>query len=289
VIDYGVNGENYMTESDLGPAAIPLSAPIEGGQSSDPNPTSGDRHMISIDSTECILYETYATVRQNGGFKCGSSARYYLNATNNKRPDGWTSADAAGMPIFPGLLRYEEAITGTISHAIRFTIPTAQKAYTYPGNHLGTSTNINTPPYGTRFRLKASFSETPYTGPALAIVKALKKYGMIFADQGSAIYLSGVSNPGWDTALTAINNANVISGSNLEAVQSPFKITRGFTPGTVTCNGITQNSNPNWAPNVTAIGCKLFGPSGVARQNEAFIGRISVLLFVLVFVLQFFL
>jgi len=140
------------------------------------------------------------------------------------------------------------ASTGNITHALRFTLPIAQQAYTYPGNHLGTSTNTTTVPYGTRFRLKASFSETPYTGSALTIVRAFKKYGLIFADQGSSMCVTGTTDSNWQDALNQYGS-NPIPGAEFEAVQSPFPIVRDFTPaGTPNCNGVTQNVDPNWQP-----------------------------------------
>jgi len=250
IITYGTDGADYSDESDLGPAAISLGAPIEGWLGPGQDPSGGDRHVLTVDIGTCTLFELYNTVRTSNGFMCSSSARYNLSALNNRRPDGWTSADAAGLPLFSGLLRWEEAATGNITHATRFTLLKAQQAYTYPGNHLGTTTNVNHPPYGQRFRLKSSFSTAPYTGEALAIVKAWKKYGIIFADQGSNMYISGTSNVNWTNAINQINSVHKINGNNFEAVQSPYPIYRSFNPGYLNCSGVVNNTNPFWKPTI---------------------------------------
>jgi len=284
VITYGTDGADYSSESDKGPAAVPLGAPIEGWTGPGNDPTSGDRHTLSLDIGTCTLYELYNTVRTSNGFKCSSSAKFSLTATNYKRPDGWTSADAAGLPILPGLLRYEEASTGVISHATRFTLPSASNAYTYPGNHAGQNNNVNYPPYGTRFRLKQTFSTTPYTGAALAIVTAWKKYGIIFADQGSAMYTSGTTNPNWSDAINQINSQHKINGNQFEAVQSPYTITRGWSPGAFNCNGVSANTNPNWKPTiVNDPTCKGNTVSG-STVNKSNIPNSSLFILVLIII-----
>ena len=174
-------------------------APIEGAPAGQPDPQEGDRHVIVIQRERCVDYELYNAVRRDGGasWQVSSSARWDLTR-NGRRPAGWTSADAAGLPIFPGLLRYDEAASGTIRHALRFTLPRARRAWQAPAGHCGTTTDPSTPPYGSRWRLKASFDETPYSGPALAIVRALKRYGLMFADQGSAMFITGTTDRALD-------------------------------------------------------------------------------------------
>jgi len=231
-ITYGTDGNDYSDESDPGPYKFPLNAPIEG-QVGSVDPTGGDRHLISLDTDNCILYELFDTVRTSDGFECSSAAIFNLSVMNYKLPAGWTSADAAGMPIFPGLLKFGEAnSTNGITHAVRFTLPSAPPAYTYPGNHFGPSNQENTyyPPYGTRFRLKANFDETPYSGPSLAIVQGLKKYGMFFADQGSALFITGTTNIAWTDTIDRINTASKIPGNAFEAVVPPFPVVRYWTP-----------------------------------------------------------
>ncbi len=227
-ITYGTDGADYSDESDRGPMPIPLGAPIEGWDGPGRDPDGGDRHVIAVQQGSCKLYELYNAVRITGGFRVSSSAVFDLSRTT-LRPAGWTSADAAGLPIFPGLLRYDEAATGEIRHAIRFTVPRAQRAYVVPARHLGTRRTAACLPYGARLRLRASFPEAPYRGPALAIVRALKRYGMIFADQGSAIFLSGASDARWEPTISAINQAHPITGSDFEVVRLP-SITRDWKP-----------------------------------------------------------
>ena len=227
-ITYGTDGADYSDESDPGPMPIPLGAPIEGWDGPGHDPADGDRHVIALQQGACRLYELYNAVRTQTGFRVSSSAVYDLSKTT-LRPAGWTSADAAGLPMFPGLLRYDEAATGEIRHAIRFTVPRAQRAYVTPARHLGTQRTPACLPYGARLRLQASFPEAPYRGPALAIVRALKRYGMIFADQGSAIYLSGTSDARWEPTLEAINQQHPLTGDSFEVVRLP-SITRDWKP-----------------------------------------------------------
>jgi hypothetical protein len=221
-IVFGTDGADYGDESDKGPFPIPPGAPIEGAPAGQPNPTEGDRHVIVIQRERCVDYELYNAVRQNGGasWQVSSSARWDLTR-NGRRPAGWTSADAAGLPIFPGLLRYDEAASGTIRHALRFTLPRARRAWQAPAGHCGTTTDPSAPPYGSRWRLKASFDETPYTGPALAIVRALKRYGLMFADQGSAMFVTGTTDRRWTKTIEDVNQRHPIPGAAFEVVAGP--------------------------------------------------------------------
>jgi hypothetical protein len=201
----------YSDESDPGPYAIPLTAPIEGGSQS-----TGDRHAIAIDTDHCILYELYAAYPQTSSWQAGSGAIFGLGSYA-LRPAGWTSADAAGLPIFPGLVRYEEIASGAIRHAIRFTVPQSRRAYIWPARHYASSlTGTQYPPMGQRFRLKASFDITGFSATNQIILKALKKYGMILADNGSSWFISGAPNDSWNNSdLHALGG---ILGSNFEAV-----------------------------------------------------------------------
>jgi hypothetical protein len=153
-ITYGTGGYDYSDESDAGPMPIPPDAAIEGGSSADPNPASGDRHVLVLQQRSCTLYELYNTERLAGGFRVSSSAIWNLTV-NHSRPAGWTSADAAGLPILPGLLRYDEAAAGAITHALRFTTPAVRRAYIAPASHCGSYSDASRPPYGLRVRLKA--------------------------------------------------------------------------------------------------------------------------------------
>jgi len=216
-IAYGTDGADYSDESDPGPMPIPLNAPIEGGSTADPNPSSGDRHVLVVQQGDCILYELYNTVRTGTGFMVSSSARWDLKI-NASRPAGWTSADAAGLPILPGLLKYEEVAANHVTHALRFTVPRARRGYMAPASHCGQHADPSLPAYGLRVRLRADFDLSPYTGDALVILSALKKYGLIFADQGSAWYVTGTSDPRWETALDQLRSHKVY-GRDFEVVQ----------------------------------------------------------------------
>ena len=202
---------DYADESDPGPYAVPLNAPIEGGSSSD-----GDRHAIAIDTDNCILYELYSAYPQATSWQAGSGAIYNLTS-DALRQAGWTSADAAGLPIFPGLVRYDEVAAGAIRHAIRFTAPQTRNTYIWPARHQASSlTGTQYPPMGARFRLKASFNISTFSATNQIILTALNTYGMILADNGSSWYISGAPDSRWDDDdLHALNN---IPGSNFEAV-----------------------------------------------------------------------
>jgi hypothetical protein len=221
-IAFGTDGADYGDESDKGPFPIPPSAPIEGAPAGQPDPQEGDRHVIVIQRERCVDYELYNAVRRDGGasWLVSSSARWDLTR-NGHRPAGWTSADAAGLPIFPGLLRYGEAASGTIRHALRFTLPRARRAWQAPAGHCGTTTDPSAPPYGSRWRLKASFDERPYSGPALAIVRALKRYGLMFADQGSSMFITGTTDRRWTKTIEDINQTHPIPGDAFEVVAGP--------------------------------------------------------------------
>src|SRR6266550_3006109 len=174
---------DYADESDPGPYPIPPDAPIEGGASS-----TGDRHVLVVDTTAWKLYELYDAHPLNGGssWRAGSGAVFDLSS-NQLRPIYWTSADAAGLPIFPGLVRYDEAVVrGAIDHAVRFTCPRTQKGFIAPARHFASSdTSSALPPMGMRVRLKASFDVAPYPAEVQVILRAMQKYGMILADNGS--------------------------------------------------------------------------------------------------------
>ena len=199
-------------ESDPGPYPIPANAPIEGGAAS-----SGDRHVLVLQSGACILYEMYAAYPQAGGSWQASSGAVFNLSSNQLRPAGWTSSDAAGLPILPGLVRYDEVASGAINHAIRMTAPQTRKAYIWPARHYASSlTGTQYPPMGQRFRLKAAFDITPYPAEVQVILKALKKYGAILADNGSSWYLTGAPDTRWND--DNLHKLQQVLGSNLEAV-----------------------------------------------------------------------
>jgi hypothetical protein len=201
----------YASESEPGPYAIPLNAPIEGGSQS-----TGDRHALSIETDNCLLYELYAAYPQAASWSAGSGAIFNL-LSNGLRPSGWTSTDAAGLPVFPGLVRYDEIAAGEIRHAIRFTVPQTQRAFVWPARHLASSlTGTQYPPMGARLRLRAGFDISGFSAANQVILRALKKYGMMLADNGSAWYVSGAPDARWDN--NDLHNLGLIQGSNFEAV-----------------------------------------------------------------------
>jgi hypothetical protein len=207
----------YGDESDPGPYPIPPDAPVEGGLGS-----NGDRHLLVIDRDHGRLYELYhAYPNPDGSWNAGSGAIFDLNA-NALRPDGWTSADAAGLPIFPGLVRYDEvALQGVISHALRFTVQRTRRAYIYPARHYASnSTDPALPPMGMRVRLKAGFDISGFTAHMQAILRALQTYGMFVADNGSNWYVSGAPDPRWDDD-ELVSGFRSVRGSDFEVVGLP--------------------------------------------------------------------
>jgi hypothetical protein len=206
----------YGSESDRGPFPVPANAPVEGGQSSD-----GDRHVLVVDRSDCMLYELYRAFPKHGGgarWNADSGASWDLRSTA-LRPDSWTSADAAGLPIFPGLVRYEEAAAGKVEHAIRATFDSTRDAWVHPASHCaGDTANPNAPAMGTRLRLKPGFGLSGFSGPALTIARALKHYGMIVADNGSNWFFSGSSDRRWDDG--NLDQLKRIPGSAFQVVKS---------------------------------------------------------------------
>jgi hypothetical protein len=201
----------YDDESDPGPYPIPPNPPIEGGPAS-----TGDRHILIVDADRWILYELYAAYPNGSGWRAGSGAIWDLNQ-NHYRPPGWTSADAAGLPILPGLVRWDEVELGDIPHAIRFTVRRTRRAYIPPASHWASSdTASNLPPMGMRVRLKASFDISGYPPRAQVVLRALKTYGMIVADNGSDWYISGVADARWNDA--DMNTLKNVTGHNFEVV-----------------------------------------------------------------------
>ena len=202
----------YADESDPGPYPIPDDPPIEGGPDSE-----GDRHILIVQGGSCLLYELFdAWPQANGGWGAGSGAIFDLNS-NALRPAGWTSADAAGLPILPGLVRYDEVASGEINHAIRFTAPETQRAFVWPARHFASDlTGINYPPMGTRFRLKSGFDMSGFDPQVQVILLAMQRYGIILADNGSSWYVSGSPDERWDNDI--LHQLDALTGNDFEAV-----------------------------------------------------------------------
>ena len=201
---------DYADESDRQGYPIPASPPIEN---------ASDRHILMVDRDACRLYELYAAEHRAGGWHAGSGAIWNLRS-NQLRPKGWTSADAAGLPILPGLARYDEVKRGAIRHALRFTVPDTRRAYIYPARHFASSDDAKAlPPMGLRVRLKASFDVSGFPRQARIVLVALKRYGMILADNGSPWFITGTPSKLWND--DALHSLNQVHGSDLEVVAPP--------------------------------------------------------------------
>ncbi|MFN8443143.1 MAG: hypothetical protein U0175_20380 [Caldilineaceae bacterium] len=202
----------WPDESDPGPYPIPTDAPIEGGPQS-----NGDRHVLVLDKDNCILYETYRSFQQQDGSWHADSAAIFDLKSNQLRHDTWTSADAAGLPILPGLVRYDEVASGEIRHAIRFTVPETRNTYVWPARHQASDlTESQYPPMGQRFRLKANYPLASFSPQMRVILQAMKTYGIILADNGSSWYISGAPDERWDNDM--LHEIDVLKGSDFEAV-----------------------------------------------------------------------
>src|SRR5437773_2949345 len=214
----------FFDESDPGPEPIPSNALIEGY----PKPGNGDRHVLVLEKDGCWLYELYNAALTKGKWSAAATAIWDMTI-NEQRPYTWTSADAAGLPVFVGLARYDEVAAGVINHALRFTVPTSQRAFVLPATHwASTNTSTSAPPMGTRLRLKASFDISGFPADDQVILNALKKYGMILADNGSAIFISGAPDDRWNN--TNLNLLKSITASSFEVVQQGTIYTPGNVP-----------------------------------------------------------
>jgi hypothetical protein len=201
----------YDDESDPGPYPIPSDVAIEGGPGAD-----GDRHAIIVERDSCTLYELFDL--WPAPWEAGSGAIWDLES-NALRPRGWTSADAAGLPILPGLARYDEVASGAIKHALRFTVERSRRAYIYPARHFASSsTNRNLPPMGLRLRLRSSFRVSSFPYQARVILRALKRYGMIVADNGSSWYVSGAPDERWNN--DQLHTLHRVKGSDFRVVDT---------------------------------------------------------------------
>ena len=215
----------YGDESDPGPMPVPSNALIEGY----PAPGDGDRHVLVLDKDNCWLYEMFNSHELSVANWSADSTAIWDMTINAQRPYTWTSADAAGLPIFPGLVRYDEVAAGAINHAVRFTVPVSQQAFTAPASHWASSvTDPDAPPMGTRLRLQASFDISGFSQANQVILTALKKYGMILADNGSAIYISGAPNSGWNN--DDLHNLTSLTGADFDVVTTGPVYTESNVP-----------------------------------------------------------
>src|SRR6185369_7398543 len=227
----------FADESDPGPEPIPANALIEGY----PKPGNGDRHVLVLDKDGCWLYELYNASVKNGKWSADQASIWDMTI-DEQRPYTWTSADAAGLPVFVGLARFDEVAAGSINHALRFTVPTSQRAFVLPATHwASTNTSASAPPMGTRLRLKASFDISGFPADDQVLLTAMKKYGLILADNGSAIFISGAPDNRWNN--TDLNLLKQITASSFEVVQTgtiftPANVPTGANP---TISSFTAN------------------------------------------------
>jgi len=232
-----VNLGAYGNESDPGPMPVPANAPVEGGSSS-----TGDRHVLVLDNGNCFLYELYnASPNSNGSWSADSTAVWDLLG-DEQRPYTWTSADAAGLPIFPGLVRYDEVAAGKIQHAFRFTLPKTSAAFTPPASHSAATTGDSTaPPMGMRLRLKSGYDISGFSTQMQVILTAMKKYGLILADNGSSLYVTGVSDSRWGSDLESLKT---VPASAFEVVEmNPVYTNANYPTGAApTISGFTASA-----------------------------------------------
>jgi len=268
-----INFTAYGDESDPGPMPVPATAPIEG----DPNPGSGDRHVLVLDNSSCFLYELYSSYpNTNGSWNAGSAAVWDLLA-DEQRPWTWTSADAAGLPIFPGLVRYDEVAAGRIPHALRFTLAQSRAAFTPPASHwAANSSNALAAPMGMRLRLKAGYDISGFPESVQVILTALKKYGMIMADNGSSMYISGAPDDRWSN--DDLHTIGQVQASAFEVVQmdpvyTSANLPQGSAPEitsfTATPSSISPGGSSTLAWNITGASYVIISPAPGAVRGTS--------------------
>lgn len=269
-----INFTAYGDESDPGPMPIPANAPIEGY----PKPGNGDRHVLALDRDNCWLYELYnAHLLKNGSWNAGSAAVWDLS-NDEQRPYTWTSADAAGLPVFPGLARYDEYAAGSIQHALRFTLQSSQAAFTPPASHwAANSTSPYAAPMGMRLRLQSSYDISGFPAQSKVILTALQQYGMIMADNGSSMYISGDPDDRWDNNdLSALKSvpASAFEVVLMNPIYTENNIPQGANPTIAGFAANPQTVSPgspvtlSWS--VSNAGYNIVSPQvGVMRGNSA--------------------
>jgi len=267
-----VNLGAYPDESDPGPMPVPANAPVEGGSSS-----TGDRHVLVLDNGNWFLYELYnSSVNSDGSWNADSTAVWDLLG-NEQRPYTWTSADAAGLPIFPGLVRYDEVAAGSIQHAFRFTLPNTRAAFTPPASHsAATSSDPTAPPMGMRLRLKSSYDISGFDAQMQVILTAMKHYGLILADNGSALFVTGVSDNRWGSDLDSLKT---VPASAFEVVQmNPVYTNANYPNGaaptissfTASATHVSSGGSVTLAWNVSSADYVIVSPGlGAVRGTSA--------------------
>jgi hypothetical protein len=267
-----INLGAYGDESDAGPMPVPSDAPIEGGPSS-----TGDRHVLVLDNGNCFLYELYNASPGAGGSWGADSTAVWDLLGNEQRPYTWTSADAAGLPIFPGLVRYDEAAAGKIQHAFRFTVPHTRAAFIPPASHwAGNTSDPNAPPMGMRLRLKAGYDISSFSAQMQAILTAMKTYGLILADNGSALYVTGASDSRWGSDLDTLKSvpATAFEVVQMNPIYTSSNVPSGSPPGiaslTATPASVSAGGSVTLAWNVSNASYVIVTPSlGAVRGTSA--------------------
>ena len=266
----------YADESDPGPAAVPANALIEGY----PHPGGGDRHVLVLEQGGCWLYELYNAHGKSDGSWTADSAALWDLLGNETRPYTWTSADAAGLPIFAGLVRYDEVAAGAVHHAFRYTLPVTREAFVLPATHWASSnTNLDAPPMGTRLRLKSSYDISGFSKTNQVILTALKQYGMFLADNGSGIFLTGTPDNRWNN--DDLHELTKITGADFEVVQmgtiyTPANVPTGAVPKieTFTANqtSVAEGNSVLLSWSVTGSEYTIITPTvGAVRGNAVFV------------------
>lgn len=268
-----INFTAYGDESDPGPMPVPASAPIEGY----PNPGSGDRHVLVLDNSNCWLYELYSSYPQNDGSWNAASAAVWDLQSDEQRPLTWTSADAAGLSIFAGLARYDEVASGAIKHALRFTLQNSRAAFVPPASHwAATTSNASAAPMGMHMRLKSSFDISGFSAANQVILTALQQYGMIMADNGSNMYISGAPDDRWDN--DDLHNLDQVTAADFEVVQMNPIYTQSNLPSgavptiasfTASPTTVSAGANVTLSWNVTGASYFVVTPQvGAVRGNS---------------------
>src|SRR6184192_114047 len=262
----------FFDESDPGPEPIPSNALIEGY----PKPGNGDRHVLVLEKDGCWLYELYKATLKSGKWSADATAIWDMTV-NEQRPYTWTSADAAGLPIFPGLARYDEVIAGKISHALRFTLQQSRAAFIPPASHwAANSSNANAAPMGMRMRLKSNFDVSAYSAMNQVILNALKNYGMIMADNGSSLYLSGAPDDRWDN--NDLHALGQVNASDFEVIQMTPLYTQNIVPSgavpqitsfTASANSISAGTQVTLSWLVSGVSYVIVSPDGGAVRSTS--------------------
>jgi hypothetical protein len=272
----GINFTAYGDESDPGPMPIPADAPIEGY----PAPGSGDRHVLVVDNNNCWLYEMDSSYVQNDGSWNADSAAVWDLQNSTQRPWTWTSADAAGLSIFAGLARYDEVASGAIHHALRFTLQSSRAAFVPPASHYAAnSSNANAAPMGMRLRLKSSFDVSGYSAANQVLLIAMQQYGLIMADNGSSMYISGTPDDRWDN--NDLHNLGNVTASDFEVVQmNPIYTSSNYPQGaspaissfTASPSTISAGAQVTLSWNVSGASYNIVSPGvGAVRGTTAII------------------